>query len=227
MLSPKKYILYAYIKPYDLKLCLVFPVDVKIRFIQEYIEDTMRNFRSKYKVGRIEHKKTSSILLPDFKIGEILENKDELIVYSIEYGLTKKNLNNKNSLEDIDKLFIGKKVKRESRVASRKISIDKINTKNIKDNNTDEDKNEESDESNEEDNKDNNKDNNKNKDDNNNNDDDKKNEDEESNEDEDDYDEGKEENNKKNNIQKKKLKKKSESEVSSNSGEDNSEDIKV
>ena len=125
MLSPKKYILYAYIKPYDLKLCLVFPIDSKIRFIQEYIEDTMRNFRSKYKVGRIEHKKTSSILLPDFKIGEALEDKDEIIVYSIEYGLTKKNLNDKSFMEDIDKLFIGKKVKRESRITSRKISIDK------------------------------------------------------------------------------------------------------
>ena len=130
MLSQKKYILYAYIKPYDLKLCLAFPIDTKIRFIQEYIEDTMRNFRAKYKVGRIEHKKTSSILLPDFKIGEILENKDELIIYSIEYGLTKTTLNDKKSLEDIDKLFIGKKTRRESKATSRKISFDKYDKNN-------------------------------------------------------------------------------------------------
>ena len=71
MNSSKKYILYAYVKPYEIKLWLVFPIDFKIRFIQEYVEDTMRNFRTRYKVGRIEHKKTSSILLPDFKIGEI------------------------------------------------------------------------------------------------------------------------------------------------------------
>ena len=102
MLSPKKYILYAYVKPYDLKLCLAFPLDTKIRFIQEYIEDTMRNSRTKYKVGRIEHKKTSSILLPDFKIGETLENKDEIIVYSIEYGLTKTTLNDKKSFNKVD-----------------------------------------------------------------------------------------------------------------------------
>ena len=147
MLSQKKYILYAYIKPYDLKLCLAFPIDTKIRFIQEYIEDTMRNFRAKYKVGRIEHKKTSSILLPDFKIGEILENKDELIIYSIEYGLTKTTLNDKKSLEDIDKLFIGKKTRRESKATSRKISFDKYekNNKRVKSksNNISEDEDEE------------------------------------------------------------------------------------
>ena len=147
MLSQKKYILYAYIKPYDLKLCLAFPIDTKIRFIQEYIEDTMRNFRAKYKVGRIEHKKTSSILLPDFKIGEILENKDELIIYSIEYGLTKTTLNDKKSLEDIDKLFIGKKTRRESKATSRKISFDKYDKNNkrvkSKSNNISEDEDEE------------------------------------------------------------------------------------
>ena len=133
MTSPQKYILYAYIKPYDMKLCLALPIDAKIRFIQEYIEDTMRNFRSRYKVGRIEHKKTSAILLPDFKIGETLENKDELIVYSIEYGLTKKSLNDKKYIEDIDKLFIQKKTKRESKANSRKISVD-ASEKNIKEN---------------------------------------------------------------------------------------------
>ena len=125
MNSSKKYILYAYVKPYEIKLCLVFPIDFKIRFIQEYVEDTMRNFRTRYKVGRIEHKKTSSILLPDFKIGDVLEDKDEIIVYSIEYGLTKTSLHDKKSIEDIDKLFIAKKTKRESRGMSRKISIDK------------------------------------------------------------------------------------------------------
>jgi len=147
MLSQKKYILYAYIKPYDLKLCLAFPIDTKIRFIQEYIEDTMRNFRAKYKVGRIEHKKTSSILLPDFKIGEILENKDELIIYSIEYGLTKTTLNDKKSFEDIDKLFIGKKTRRESKATSRKISFDRNERSNkrvkSKSNNISEDEDEE------------------------------------------------------------------------------------
>ena len=218
MLSPKKYILYAYIKPYDLKLCLVFPIDSKIRFIQEYIEDTMRNFRSKYKVGRIEHKKTSSILLPDFKIGEALEDKDEIIVYSIEYGLTKKNLNDKSFMEDIDKLFIGKKVKRESRITSRKISIDKDKnySKISKGNKSDDEKSEENDD---ESDKDNNEDNNDNDNENNDNEDsDKKNENEESSDEEDE---------KKNIRQKKKEKKSIKKDDSSNSGEDNSEDIKL
>ena len=149
MSSANKYKLYVYVKPYDLKLCLLFPTNSKIRFIQEYVEDTMRNFRTRYKVGRIEQKKTSSILLPDFKIGEILEDNDELIVYSIEYGLTKKSLNDKSSLEDIDKLFIAKKTRRESKAISRKISIDK-NEKNQIENNSDREKNEDNDSDDEE-----------------------------------------------------------------------------
>ena len=209
MSTTKKYILYAYIKPYDIKLCLIFPIDSKIRFVQEYIDDTMRNFRTRYKVGRIEHKKTSSILLPDFKIGDILEDKDELIVYSIEYGLTKKTLSNKNSVEDIDKLFIAKKTRRESRAVSRKISIDK-NEKNkkenrdINDNDDDEDdekvnnEEEEQDDNNEEPAEENN------------------------NEQNDDKDNSEIEEN--NNNEKRK---KDRNNDSSNSGDDNSEDLKL
>ena len=210
MLSPKKYILYAYVKPYDLKLCLAFPLDTKIRFIQEYIEDTMRNFRTKYKVGRIEHKKTSSILLPDFKIGETLENKDEIIVYSIEYGLTKTTLNDKKSLEDIDKLFIGKKTRRESKATSRKISIDKYekNNKRIKSESNIISDDEDKDDKNEE------KGNNSEK---------KDKEDDQSN-DESDSSESKDKNN---NNKKKKEIKKVEEDDSSNSGDDKSEDIKL
>ena len=209
MLSQKKYILYAYIKPYDLKLCLAFPIDTKIRYIQEYIEDTMRNFRVKYKVGRIEHKKTSSILLPDFKIGEILENKDELIIYSIEYGLTKTTLNDKKSLEDIDKLFIGKKTRRESKATSRKISFDKYekNNKRVKSksNNISEDEDEE---------KGNNDENYKEK---------KSNSDNQNNG-ESDSSESKD---KDDNNKKKKNIKNDKGDDSSNSGDDDSEDIKL
>ena len=210
MLSPKKYILYAYVKPYDLKLCLAFPLDTKIRFIQEYIEDTIRNFRTKYKVGRIEHKKTSSILLPDFKIGETLENKDEIIVYSIEYGLTKTTLNDKKSLEDIDKLFIGKKTRRESKATSRKISIDKYekNNKRIKS-----ESNVISDDEDKED-KDEEKGNNS----------EKKDKEYDQSNDESDNSESKDKNN---NNKKKKEIKKVEEDDSSNSGDDKSEDIKL
>ena len=211
MSATKKYILYANIKPYDFKLCLVFPIDSKIRYIQEYIDDTMRNFRTRYKVGRIEHKKTSSILLPDFKIGDILEDKDELIVYSIEYGLTKKTLSNKNSVEDIDKLFIAKKTRRESRAVSRKISIDK-NEKNKKENRdiNDDDEDDEKVNNEEEEQDDNNE----------------EPAEENNNEQNDDKDNsGSEENN--NNEKRKKDKKEDRNNDSSNSGDDNSEDLKL
>ena len=198
----KKYKLYVYVKPYDLKLCLLFPINSKIRFIQEYVEDTMRNFRTRYKVGRIEQKKTSSILLPDFKIGEILEDNDELIVYSIEYGLTKKSLNDKRSLEDIDKLFIAKKTRRESKGISRKISIDK-NEKNQIENYSDGENNEDNDSDDEENGGNNKDDNDKN----------------DKNKEEDDNIENKE----KKNNKKKAIK----NDSSSDSGDDKSEDINL
>ena len=222
MSSIKKYILYAYIKPYDFKLCLVFPIDSKIRSIQEYIDDTMRNFRTRYKVGRIEHKKTSSILLPDFKIGDMLEDKDELIVYSIEYGLTKKTLSNKNSMEDIDKLFIAKKTKRESKAVSRKISIDK-NERNSKENkyekrnennNNDDSDDEEDDDKkvkNEEEEQDDNNEENT----------------EDKNNEQIDNNDNSENEDKKNNEQKKKAKKINKNDDSSNSGDDKSEDLQL
>ena len=211
MSATKKYILYANIKPYDFKLCLVFPIDSKIRYIQEYIDDTMRNFRTRYKVGRIEHKKTSSILLPDFKIGDILEDKDELIVYSIEYGLTKKTLSNKNSVEDIDKLFIAKKTRRESRAVSRKISIDK-NEKNKKENRDINDDDEDDEKvNNEEEEQDDNNEEPAEKNNNEQNDDKDNSESEENN----------------NNEKRKKDKKEDRNNDSSNSGDDNSEDLKL
>ena len=211
MSATKKYILFANIKPYDFKLCLVFPTDSKIRYIQEYIDDTMRNFRTRYKVGRIEHKKTSSILLPDFKIGDILEDKDELIVYSIEYGLTKKTLSNKNSVEDIDKLFIAKKTRRESRAVSRKISIDK-NEKNKKENRdiNDDDEDDEKVNNEEEEQDDNNE----------------EPAEENNNEQNDDKDNSESEENN-NNEKRKKDKKEDRNNDSSNSGNDNSEDLKL
>ncbi len=211
MSATKKYILFANIKPYDFKLCLVFPIDSKIRYIQEYIDDTMRNFRTRYKVGRIEHKKTSSILLPDFKIGDILEDKDELIVYSIEYGLTKKTLSNKNSVEDIDKLFIAKKTRRESRAVSRKISIDK-NEKNKKENRDINDDNEDDEKVNNEEEE---------QDDNN-----EEPAEENNNEQNDDKDNSESEENN-NNEKRKKDKKEDRNNDSSNSGDDNSEDLKL
>ena len=125
MIGNKKYVIYAQIKPYDLNLSFVFPTESKVRYMQEFIEGTMRNLKTRFKIGRIEQKKTSSILLPDFKIGEVLEDKDEIIAYSIEYGLTKKTLSKEIEIEDIDKLFIGKKVKKDSRITSRKESGDK------------------------------------------------------------------------------------------------------
>ena len=200
MIANKKYVIYAQIKPYDIKLSLVFSTDSRVRYMQEFIDDTMRNYKTKYKVGRIEHKKSSSILLPDYKIGEVLEDKDEIIVYSIEYGLTKKTLSDKSSIEDIDKLFIGKKLKRDSKLVSRKVSADKKETKKGEKDNDNDDNEEENNEEGEEDDddEDNNNENEKN-----------------------------EKNKESKKESKKNNKKKKTQENSSSSGEDDSQDLKI
>ena len=197
----KKILLYAQIKPYDFKLSLVFSSESRIRYVQEYIEDTMRNFRAKYKVGRIEQKKASSILLPDYKIGEVLEDKDEIIVYSIEYGLTKKTLSDNSTLEDIDKLFIGKKLKRDSKNISRNDSVDKKVTK-LEEEDSDDNNNNEEEEENDDDN-DNDNDNDKNQ------------------------KSTKNDKSKENKKENKKDKKNKEKENSSSSGDDKSQDLVI
>lgn len=124
-LKIEKIHLYALIKPYDIIIALSFFSNETIGVLQSFIEDTLRNLKSSsYKVGRVEKKLNDAILLPQYKISDFLKDNDEIIIYSIDYGLTKKQILGEKNLEDIDELFIRKKLK-------RKNSIDSTNFNNV------------------------------------------------------------------------------------------------
>ena len=115
--------LYALIKPYDINLALTFYPFETIGLVQIFVEDTIRKLKSSpYKIGRIEKKSNHAILLPQYKINEFLSENEEIIVYSLEYGLTKTKISGEKKIEDIDELYIGKKLKRKNENRTRKSS---------------------------------------------------------------------------------------------------------
>ena len=104
--------LYANLLPYSLRLALSFYPNETIGDIHFFIEETMRRFRVKYKIGRIERKINNVWLLPQYKISEFLKDQEEINVFSLEYGLTKTKIKAPLNEEEIDNGFIGKKTKR-------------------------------------------------------------------------------------------------------------------
>ncbi len=131
-LKIEKIHLYALIKPYDIIIALSFFPNETIGILQSFIEDTLRKLKSSsYKVGRVEKKLNDAILLPQYKISDFLKDNDEIIIYSIDYGLTKKQILGEKNLEDIDELFIRKKLKRKNSIDSTNINNDNEELKTI------------------------------------------------------------------------------------------------
>ena len=58
--------LYAYLLPYKITIPLLVHKEDKIKDIHFFIENTMKKFKVNYKVGRIEKKKNSAWLLPQY-----------------------------------------------------------------------------------------------------------------------------------------------------------------
>ena len=131
-LKIEKIYLYALIKTYDIIIALSFFPNETIGILQSFIEDTLRKLKSSsYKVGRVEKKLNDAILLPQYKISDFLKDNDEIIIYSIDYGLTKKQILGEKNLEDIDELFIRKKLKRKNSIDSTYINNDNEELKTI------------------------------------------------------------------------------------------------
>ena len=117
--------LYAIIKPYDINIAISFYPFEKIEILINFIEKTVRKLKlTPYKIGRVEKKSNNAILLPDFYINEFLNDNEEIIIYSLDYGLTKRKISNEKNIEDIDELYIGKKSKRKNENTTRKSSSD-------------------------------------------------------------------------------------------------------
>jgi hypothetical protein len=66
MSKHKKIHIYAQLMPYNLKMALAFFPEETINDVQFFIEETMKKYRSKYRIGRIEKKSNSAWLLPQY-----------------------------------------------------------------------------------------------------------------------------------------------------------------
>ena len=62
----KKIHLYACLLPYNITIPLLLHEDDKIEDIHFFIENTMKKIKVNYKIGRIEKKKNSAWLLPQY-----------------------------------------------------------------------------------------------------------------------------------------------------------------
>ena len=110
--------LYVTIAPTKIKIAVALNTSETIGDLQYFIQETIKKFKVyNYKIGRIEKKANTAILLPQFKINEFLSENEELIAYPVEYALSKtaNDKSIKSELEDdINNGFIAKKTKRKN-----------------------------------------------------------------------------------------------------------------
>ncbi|MCQ2817710.1 MAG: hypothetical protein MJ252_10640 [archaeon] len=116
--APKRMHFYVTLMPYKIKIAVAHYPEETIGDIQFFLEETMKKFRVRnYRIGRMEKKNNSAIILTQYKIKEFLEENEEIVAYPAEYGLTKKEgdkVDIPNSISDLDNSFIGKKLRRKA-----------------------------------------------------------------------------------------------------------------
>jgi hypothetical protein len=88
----KKIKLFITIEPFNVRFAAAFFPSQSLGVIRDFAKDIMNKMHLKFEPGRVECKKKLAILLPEFTIGDFLEDESEVTVYSQEYGLTLKTL---------------------------------------------------------------------------------------------------------------------------------------
>lgn len=80
------------IEPFNIRLAALFNANESITTIKIFIQNKMKQIDIKYVLGRLELKEKLAILLPEYHIGDFLENNSEVIAYSQDYGLNMRTL---------------------------------------------------------------------------------------------------------------------------------------
>jgi len=114
--------LFALCEPINLRMSLCFTQDALVSDIHHFVNETMKKYTIKYRVGRVDW--NGSWILPQYKIIDFLEDKSEITIYSVEYGLTLTSLAGERDRihinygvfsQDINQAFINKKRNRDKR----------------------------------------------------------------------------------------------------------------
>lgn len=80
------------VEPYNIRLATLFNSNDSIGVIKSFVVEKMKVLGIKFEIGRIELKEKLAILLPEFTVGDFLENNSEIVAYSQEFGLNMRTL---------------------------------------------------------------------------------------------------------------------------------------
>ena len=100
--NDEKLKIYVNIEPLALKIGYIFKKNDTFQSVINFVYNQAKKIGIKYRFGRINENKTGAILLTECKLGDFLENNDEITVYSEEYGFISNNLcgdNENNSIK--------------------------------------------------------------------------------------------------------------------------------
>lgn len=80
------------VEPYNIRLATLFNSNDSLGAIKSFVVEKMKILGIKFEIGRIELKEKLAILLPEFTVGDFLENNSEVVAYSQEFGLNMRTL---------------------------------------------------------------------------------------------------------------------------------------
>lgn len=102
--------IYINIEPLGLKFGYVFKKPETFQSIINFVFNQIKKLGVKFELGRIIENKTGAILLTENKIGDFLQDNDEITVYSDEYGFTRNNLPGEDDHSSMKKIYYLKSI---------------------------------------------------------------------------------------------------------------------
>lgn len=91
-LFSEKIKIFVTVEPFNIRLAALFNANEQISAIKTFVQNKMKHLGIKFFLGRLELKDKLAILLPEFHIGDFLENDSEVVAYSQDYGLNMRTL---------------------------------------------------------------------------------------------------------------------------------------
>lgn len=91
-LFSEKIKVFVTVEPFNIRFAALFNANEQIKVIKNFVQNKMKQLGIKFSLGRLELKDKLAILLPEFHIGDFLENDSEVIAYNQEYGLNMRTL---------------------------------------------------------------------------------------------------------------------------------------
>lgn len=91
-LFSEKIKVFVTVEPFNIRLATLFNANDHISAIKTFVQNKMKQLGIKFLLGRLELKDKLAILLPEFHIGDFLENDSEVVAYSHDYGLNMRTL---------------------------------------------------------------------------------------------------------------------------------------